>query len=328
MKAMLINQFGKSCEFEQTEVPVPALKSGEVLIKVCATSVNPLDYKLRSGVISDLIPNFPMILHGDMAGIVESIGDNVINFKPGDEVYGCIGGLLNMPGALAEYVAADQNLISIKPRSIDMRSAAALPLVAETAWQALDRVDLKPNQNILVHGGTGGVGHIAVQLAKLRGAKVFTTVSNQANAELVSELGADIVINYRDLSVADYVNKYTNGQGFDVVIDTVGCDNLNKSMEAVAANGHIVTIMPYGDYNLDNLFLKNASLHCVFQPLPLISGQNRNYYNQVLSKIAEQVDKGNLKPLVDPQKFSFNEVGEAHDYLESGKATGKVVIEY
>lgn len=327
MKAMLINQFGKSCEFEQTEVPVPSLKAGEVLIKVCATSVNPLDYKLRSGAIPDLVPNFPMILHGDVAGIVESIADDVKNFKPGDEVYGCVGGLLNMPGALAEYVAADQNLISLKPKTLDMRSAAALPLVAETAWQALDRANLKSNQTILVHGGTGGVGHVVVQLAKLRGAKVFTTVSNQDNAELVLGLGADIAINYKDLSVADYVNQYTDGQGFDVVIDTVGSDNLNKSIEAVAANGNVITIMPYGEYNLDNLFLKNASLHCVFQPLPLITGQNRNYYNQILTKVAEHVDSGDLKPLVDQHKFSFTEACDAHDYLESGKAVGKVVIE-
>lgn len=326
MKAMIINQFGKSCEFEQTEVPVPSLKSGEVLIKVCATSVNPLDYKLRCGAIPDLIPNFPMILHGDVAGIVESIGEDVKKFKPGDEVYGCVGGLLNMPGALAEYVAADQNLISHKPKSLDMRAAAALPLVSETAWQALDRANVKSNQTILVHGGTGGVGHVAVQLAKLRGAKVYTTVSSQNNAELILELGADVAINYKEEPVADYVNKYTNNKGFDVVIDTIGHDNLNKSIEAVATNGCVVTIMPYGEYSLDKIFLKNVSLHCVFQPLPLITGQNRNYYNQILTKVAEYVDKGDLKPLVDQQVFSFDKIGDAHDYLESGKATGKVVI--
>lgn len=326
MKAILINQFGKSCEFERTEVSVPSLKSGEVLIKVCATSVNPLDYKIRSGALPDLVPSFPMILHGDVAGVVTSIGEDVTIFKPGDEVYGCIGGLLNMPGALAEYVAADQKLISLKPKSLDMRAAAALPLVAETAWQALDRANLKANQTILVHGGTGGVGHIAVQLAKLRGAKVFATVSSQDNAKIALELGADITINYKDESVADYVNKYTNNRGFDVVIDTVGIDNLNKSIEAVAINGSVVTIMPYGEYNLDKLFLKNASLNCVFQPLPLITGQNRDYYNQILTKVAEHVDKSELKPLIDQQKFSFDDVGEAHDYLESGKATGKVVI--
>lgn len=327
MQAMVIHNFGKSNEFELTTLTKPKVKPGEVLIKVKATSVNPLDYKLRQGVLPDLITKFPIILHGDVAGIVEEVAADVKTFKPGDEVYGCIGGFLEMQGALAEYATADADLISLKPQKMDMKSSAALPLVAETAWEGLvNKARVKAGQTVLVHGGTGGVGHIAIQIAKTLGAKVFATVSDDNKAKLALDLGADAVINYKSESVVDYVSKHTNNTGFDVVFDTIGLENLNAAIEAVAASGSVITIMPHGSYDLTNLFLKNANLHTVFQPLPLITGKNRSSYSALLSEVAQLVDSNKLKVLVDPQTFTLENAGQAHDYLESGKAVGKVVI--
>ncbi len=178
MKAMALTQFGDRGVFKLLDMPVPPVVAGHVLIKVMATSVNPLDCKLRSGAYAHLVTAFPAILQGDVAGIIEEVGEGVTQFAVGDEVYGCVGGLLEMPGALAEYVLADAQLIGHKPKTLSFRAAAALPLVCETAWEALiDSANIKQDQTILIHGGTGGVGHIASQLAKYKGAKVFVTCS-------------------------------------------------------------------------------------------------------------------------------------------------------
>jgi NADPH2:quinone reductase len=327
MRAMVMHRFGQFNEFELVNIDKPKIKPGEVLIKVSATSVNPLDYKIRSGVLSDLVTQFPIVLHGDVAGVVAEVAHDVQTFKKGDEVYGCVGGFLNMQGALAEYVAADANLISLKPKKLDMYSSAALPLVAETAWEGLiNKANIKAGQTVLVHGGTGGVGHVAIQLAKVYGAKVFATVSDNNKAQIALNLGADIVINYKTESVHDYIYKYTNNNGFDIVFDTIGFDNLNKSIDAVAENGAVITIMPHGLYDLTNLFLKNANLYTVFQPLPLINQKNRSEYNKILTEIANLVDSNHLKALIDPKIFSLEDVGHAHNYLEQGKAIGKVII--
>lgn len=326
MRAMVINDFGDSRVFEEVELARPILKSGEVLIKVAATSVNPLDYKLRLGMMPGLV-NFPMVLHGDVSGVIVQISSDVHNFAVGDEVYGCIGGLLDMQGALAEYVAVDSQLISLKPKKLSLIEAAALPLVAETVWEGLvTKCRVQPGQKVLIYGGTGGVGHVAIQLAKILGAQVYATVSEERKGTLAKELGAECIINYKEEPLADYVAKYTQDKGFDVVFDTVGGTNLKTAMQAVANNGAIITIDPHGEYDLTNLFLKNANLYCVMQPLPLITGKNRHYYNEILAKIAEYVDTGKIKPLIDHKIFNLSEVSLAHDYLANGQAIGKVLI--
>ncbi len=161
MKALVIKQFGSPDNFQQIDLPIPEILPNNVLIRVAATSVNPVDFKIRQGVAQGIAPNFPAILHGDVAGTIEAVGEGVDRFQIGDEVYGCAGGVKNLGGALAEYMLADANLVALKPKSIAMTEAAALPLVSITAWEGLiDRARVQPGQKILVYGATGGVGSI------------------------------------------------------------------------------------------------------------------------------------------------------------------------
>lgn len=329
MRAVQINRFGTSQELELREIETPKPGEGQVLIKVHATSVNPLDIKLREGAVPQLIPDFPMTLQGDVAGTVTSVHPSVSAFKPGDEVYGCVGGLLDMPGALAEYVTCDARLIANKPETLSMREAAALGLVGETVWEALfNKARLNPKHTVLVYGGTGGVGHLAALIAKALGCDVAVTASSDHKATIVREqLKIDRIIDYKKMSVESYRDKFTDGRGFDIVFDSVGGDNLNRAIEACAPDGHIITTLPRGDYDISPAYLKNASIHCIFQPLPLVTGQNREKYQSMLKDIASFVDKHGIKPLIDQTRFGLEDAARAHQLLESGDAIGKVVID-
>lgn len=327
MKSRAIKCFGDTNVFEEITLPIPLIKPGHVLIKVMATSVNPLDYKMRKGFFPDLVSSFPAVLHGDVAGIVEEVGAEVTQFKKGDEVYGCAGGLLELGGALSEFLLADATLIAHKPKSLDFAQAAALPLVALTAWEGLvTYANIQKDQTILIHGATGGVGHIAIQLAKSLGAKVFATASTPEKLAIAKQLGADVAINYKETPVNTYVAEQTNGAGFDVVFDTVGGENLSECFTSVALFGKIISILAVGSYDLTPAFLKGVSLHMILQPLPLITGLHRSRYGEILAKTAELVDAGIIKPLVDKKEFHFTDVGAAHDHLETGAAIGKVVL--
>lgn len=271
MKAQAITHFGEYSVFQTRDVAKPKITDGHVLIRVLATSVNPIDYKLRAGHFPQITPVFPAILHGDVAGIIEEVGNDVTEFKVGDEVYGCAGGVKGEGGALAEFMLADARLIAIKPKSLSMAESAALPLVSITAWEALfEKIKLSTGQRILVHAGTGGVGHVAIQLAKWAGADVYATVSSSEKADLAKSFGAAEVINYRTESVEDYTNRLTAGKGFDVVFDTVGGENIDKSFSAVAQYGNVITIQANSTHNLSLLHSKSASLHCVLMLLPLL----------------------------------------------------------
>lgn len=327
MWAQAIRKFGDSSVFETIDLPKPVVKPGYVLIRVVATSVNPVDLKIRSGKYPHIAPDFPAVLHGDIAGVIEEIGQGVTKFKVGDEVFGCAGGVKGENGALAEYMLADAQLLAKKPQSLSLPEAAALPLVSITAWEALfDKVNLSQGKTILVHAGTGGVGHVGIQLAKWAGATVFTTISSQNKADIVKKLGADDVINYREESVENYVNRLTLGKGFDVVFDTVGGENIDKSFAAVALNGNVVTIQANSTHDLSPLHRKSASFHAEFMLIPLLLNIYRDKHGEILNKIAKLVDDGLLKPLIDSHKFTFAETGKAHAFLESGEAIGKVVI--
>ena len=326
MKAMLIKEFGDSDVFRQADVPKPTLKSGHVLIRVEATSVNPVDYKIRRYGLP-FAPELPAVLHGDVAGVIEAVGEGVENFQPGDEVYGCAGGVKGHGGALADYMLADARLIAKKPESLDFGAAAALPLVVITAWEGLiDKADIQPGQHVLVHGGTGGVGHMALQLAKWRGARVTATASTLEKLQIAKELGADEGVNYREESVADYVDRLTNGAGFDVVFDSTGGQNLPNSFEAAKLNGTVVTPSSSHTYDLSIMHAKGLSLHVVFMLLPMLKDIGRERHGEILREAADLVNQGHLKPLLDQERFSFSQVAQAHDRLEQKKATGKVVL--
>lgn len=327
MKAIAIKQFGEPSCLETIELAKPIIKPGHVIIKVMATSVNPVDTKIRKGTYPTLAGSFPTILHGDVAGVIEEVAADVTNFKAGDEVYGCAGGLVGSDGALAEFMLADAKLLAKKPHSLNMAEAAALPLVCITAWEALfEKIKITPGQKVLVHAGTGGVGHVGVQLAKWAGAEVYATVSSDEKAKIVKTLGALDAINYRNESVQDYVQRVTGGKGFDIVFDTVGGENINQSLNAVALYGSVVTIQANSTNDLRPLHGKSASLHAVFMLIPLIYNIQRERHGIIMEKITELVDQGKLKPLIDAQIFSFSDVGKAHARLESGQAIGKVVV--
>ena len=328
MKAMVINRFGGPEEFAPVEQAVPEVSPGHVLIRVSGSSVNPVDWKLRSGLIPALAPEMPAVLHGDVAGRIEAVGPGVDDLQPGDEVYACAGGFKGLGGALAEYMLADADLVAPKPATLSLKEAAVLPLVGITAWESLiDRARVEAGQRVLVHAGTGGVGHIGLQLAKCAGAIVYTTVSDERKAEQARSLGADEVINYREHTVAEYVQQHTRGEGFDVVFDTVGDANLTGSFQAARAGGTVVTIAARSTQDLTTLHAKSITLHCVFMGLPLITGKGRVHHGDVLLRLARLVDNGRIKPLIDPQTFAFKDVGKAHQKLQDGRAMGKIALE-
>jgi NADPH2:quinone reductase len=323
MKAMIIKQLGTSDVFQQAEKAKPTLKSGHMLVAVKATSVNPLDTMLRSSD-TPWSANLPEILHGDVAGIITAVADDVNNFSVGDEVYGCAGGIAGINGALAEFMLVDADLMALKPTTLTMKEAAALPLVSITAWEALhDKLAIKSGDNVLIHGATGGVGHIAIQLAKYFGATV-TATSTAKNMQAAAKLGADNLVNFAEQSVAEYVTQYTDGIGFDAILDPVAGDNIQRSFEAARFNGAVATTLPIE--NVLQVALKSLSFHSVLMLIPMVEGINRAAHGKILTKIAELVDQGLIKPLLDESDFSIWQVADAHARLESGQAVGKITL--
>ncbi|MBO8164374.1 MAG: zinc-dependent alcohol dehydrogenase family protein [Brevibacillus sp.] len=327
MKAHVIHSFGDPSVFEPADLPRPRVIPGHVLIRVAATSVNPVDTKIRKGVLAGIAPELPAVLHGDVAGVVEEVGEGVTAFQPGDEVYACAGGVKGTGGALADYMLADARLVAHKPRGLTMQEAAALPLVTITAWEGLfERAKVSPGEHVLVHGAAGGVGHVALQLAKWAGATVSVTGSTEEKLAVARDMGADHVIPYREQEVAEYVEALTGGKGFDLVFDTVGGDNLDRSFAAAKINGRVVTIAARSTHDLSPLHAKGLSLHVVFMLIPLLHQVNRHRHGQILAQASRIVEEGKLRPLLDPYTFTFDQVAEAHRHLESGKAIGKVTL--
>jgi len=329
MQAQIIRDFGGPEVFELADLPRPRPGRGEVLVEVHATSVNPIDYKIRGGGRAAICNDLPATLHGDVAGRVVEVGLGVVQLRPGDEVYGCAGGVRGTAGgALAELMIADQRLLAKKPRRLSMREAAALPLVSITAWEALyDRAGVSAGQRTLIYGGTGGVGHIAVQLAKARGARVVSTASSPAKAEIAERLGANVVIDHRAPDAAEQLRKASGGEGFDLVFDTVGGAHLDEAFTAARINGTVISVSTLEPHDLSTMHRNGLSLHVVFMLIPLLHGINRERHGWIMKDLAHMVDAGELTPLLDERRFSLAEAAEAHRHLESGAATGKVVID-
>ncbi|MFD2256500.1 zinc-dependent alcohol dehydrogenase family protein [Luteolibacter algae] len=328
MKAMLLNSYGADSVFEAAEVPKPELKPGHVLIKISASSVNTVDTMIRNmGGELPLSPPAPAILGMDVAGAVEAIGEGITTFSVGDEVYGCVGGLADLQGTLAEYVVADARLIARKAKNLSMREAAALPLVAITAYEGLMRAGIGAGQKVLVHGGSGGVGHVALQLAKYFGADVYSTGGGEKQLALIERLGAT-PINYKTEKVEDYVGKHTGGAGFELVFDSVGGANLSNSFEAAALNGQIATTVAMCELDLNPAHFKGLSLHVVFMLIPMLHDHQRETHGEILRELTKIAESGNLTPVLDENQYSLDQAGEAHARLESGKAMGKVVIDH
>ncbi|WP_170362029.1 zinc-dependent alcohol dehydrogenase family protein [Ruegeria arenilitoris] len=327
MKAMVLNTYGPDAQFEPAEMPDPVAAPGHVVVQVAATSVNTVDTMIRSmGAELPLSPALPAVLGMDFAGTVVALGDGVTNFALGDEVYGCAGGLMDLPGTLAEYMNADARLIARKPKSLSMREAAALPLVGITAYEGLTRAGVGDGQTVLVQGGAGGVGHVAVQIARHLGATVSATGRGADQMALIEGLSAR-PLDFTTQKVEDYVAAHTDGVGFDVVFDSVGGPNMTNSFAAAKLNGHVASTVAMVEIDLTPAHFKGLSLHVVFMLIPMMHDVGRQTHGDILKTLANLADAGGLKPIVDEHKFGWADVGAAYAHLTSGAAVGKVVVE-
>ncbi|MEO3784154.1 zinc-dependent alcohol dehydrogenase family protein [Actinocorallia sp. B10E7] len=325
MRAVLLKEFGGPLVLD--EIDEPAAGRGQVLVKVAASGVNPLDTKIRAGRADHARNRLPGVLGLDLAGVVAEIGPEVTGFAPGDEVYGLTGGVGDLQGSLAEYAAVDARLLARKPDSLSLREAAALPLSVITAWEALvDRAHVSAGHRVLIHGGAGGVGRVAVQISRAIGAEVFATGSS-GSLEAIRRLGAT-PIDYTTTQVEDYVAEHTGGEGFDVVFDTVGGATLDLSFTAVRTHtGHVVSALGWGTHSLAPLSFRGAGYSGVFTLLPMLTGRGREHHGEILREAAVLADAGALKPLLDHRRFALASVVDAHALVEHGTATGKVVID-
>lgn len=316
MKAMILNSFGGPESFELCDVPKPVPHAGQVLVRVHATSINPLDYQVRRGDYRDLVP-LPAITGHDVSGVVEAVGPGVTMFSPGDEVW-YTPQIFDGPGSYAEYHVANENIIGRKPASLSHLEAASLSLVGGTVWEALiGRAALRVGESILIHGGAGGVGHVAIQVAKAIGAKVFTTV-REDNFEFARSVGADVVIDYQKEDYIDAVMRETGGRGVDVVFDTIGGNTLSRSPDALAQLGRVVTIVDIEQpQNVVQAWGKNASYHFVF------TRQNRGK----LDELSALIEHGQLRPHVGAV-YSLADIPRAHARLETlnNGVRGKIAI--
>jgi NADPH:quinone reductase-like Zn-dependent oxidoreductase len=329
MKAFAIDRY--KGDANKRDVPDPTPGPNDVVVAIAATSVNPIDLKLRDGEFKAILPQrMPLILGSDLAGAVIGVGANVRRFKIGDEVYGHPDN--DRIGTFAERIAIDEADLAFKPASLDMIHAAALPLVALTAWQVLvERAQLKPGQKVLIHAGSGGVGTVAIQLAKQLGASVATTTST-GNVDLVRSLGADVVINYRKDDFTKMLSDY------DVVLNSLGQDVLEKSLSVLRPGGKLISISGPPDPAFGRQI---GAGWVVRQLLRLLSSKIRSKAKKQevdysflfmradgaqLAEIAKLVDAGAIRPVIDSM-FGFDETPAAMERVESGRSRGKVVIQ-
>lgn len=329
MKAVLMTAAGDTDVLQLREVPEPRI-SGETQIKVRlkAAGVNPVDAKLRSrGVFYD--DALPAILGCDGAGVVIETGRAVTRFKTGDAVWFCHGGLGGTQGNYAEYTVLDETLAVAKPESLSFTEAAAAPLVLITAWEALyDRARLKPNKTVLVHGGTGGVGHVAIQLACLAGAKVCATVGSEEKAQRARALGAAGAIIYPEQDFVQAVNEWTGGRGVDVALDTVGGKVFRRTLSAVAHYGDLVTLLdPGADVQWKEARNRNLRIGFELMLTPMLQDDPAARRHQViiLEQCGQWFDEGRLKIHVG-MAFPLEQAGAAHALVETGHMTGKAVL--
>ena len=324
MQALILNRYNGPLEL--SEVPRPTPSAGQVLVRIAASGLNPLDTKIRSGNAAHAKHPVPLVLGIDLAGVVEEVGPGVTAFNVSDEVYGMTGGVGGMQGSLAQYAAVDADLLALKPLNLPMREAAALPLAFITSYSGIvDRANLKAGQTVLVHGGAGGVGHVSVQLARALGGAVWATASER-DQEVVSSLGAT-PIDYRKQTAEQYVESCTQGEGFDLVVDTVGGATLDASFMAVKHFGHVVSALGWGAHALAPLSFREATYSGVFTLHPLLTGKYRAHHGEILREATRLVEARQLVPTIDPRRFYLYSAELAYEALTNGTAGGKLVVE-
>ncbi len=306
MKAVRIHKYGNSGELIFEDAPMPMVGANDLLINVVATSVNPVDWKIREGHLKEMVSySMPVILGWDVSGLVESIGKDVTKFKVGHEVFSRPD--IKRNGTYAEFVAVDESEVAFKPKTISHVESASLPLAGITAWEALfTTAKLSSDQKILIHGGSGGVGSLAIQLAKSRGAYVISTTSTK-NLALVRSLGADDVIDYKTQKFEEIVKDV------DVVFDTVGGEVQERSWSVLKQGGILVSIVSQPSEEA-------AAKHKVRSAFIFIEPSA-----EILTQIAELVDEGKVRPIVGAE-FALADIAKAHELSESGHSVGKIVL--
>lgn len=323
MRAMTITEFGPPEVLKLQDMPKPSPGPGQLLVEVHAAALNPVDTKIRKGLHGP--KQFPLIPGYDVSGVVTEIGPGVENFKAGDAVFAAPS--LAMHGSHAEFVVLDARATAIKPANVDHVTAAAYPLVTLTAWEALhEKARLHEGETVLIQAGAGGVGHIALQLAKLHKCRVITTASADSSIALCKQLGADVVINYNTENVVERVMQETDNRGCNVVMDTVGGETFNQCLECVGVLGRVVGIvLNQSDKIVPALFRKCASLHLEFMGAKQINNLNVESQGEILATAAELIDAGKLKTHVC-RTIALEDLPAAHAEQETGHVNGKIVI--
>jgi NADPH2:quinone reductase len=313
MKAMIIREFGGPEKFELADMPKPVPGPGQVLVKLKAASVNPVDFKIRMYPSNWAGVPVPAILGYDGAGVVEAVGDRVTHLKPGDEVFYCAR-IHGRQGTYAEYHVEDAEIVVKKPGHLSFEEAASLPLAGMTAWDSIVTFfQTKPGDTVLVHAGAGGVGSLAIQIAKAAGARVIAT-GRKENEALIRSLGADEVIDYRTVKFEEEVNRLTGGRGADAAYDTVGGDTVTRSITCVRPYGKLATITSV-EGSINGMQSRNQSLYFSFM-------ERTEPKIRALATLAE---RRQIRPLVD-SVFPLEQVADAHRKIEAGGMKGKIVI--
>lgn len=328
MKAIHMTAVGEADVLEPVDIAEPELTSStQVKVRLHAAGVNPIDTKVRSrGLFYNA--ECPAVLGCDGAGEIVAIGDKVGRFQIGDLVWFCHGGLGREQGNYAQFTVIEQNELELKPKNFGFNEAAAAPLVLITAWEALfDQAGLSHGQSILIHAGAGGVGHVAIQLARNAGARVIATVGNEENAEFVRDLGADEVINYREDNLLERVMEITDNKGVDVSFDTVGHEAFVASIPATAHYGTLVTLLDPGSVEFAEARARNLKIAFTLMLTPMLHdlSQPRAHHGEILRTCGQWIDDGHLQIHIS-QTLALEEAAEAHQAIATGHTRGKIVL--
>jgi len=308
------------------QLPRPVAGPGEVLVRILAAGLNPLDTKIRAGQAAHARQPAPAVLGIDMSGTVEAVGEGVEGFAPGDAVYGMTGGVGGVQGSMAEFASVDARLLAHAPSRLPLADVAALPLGFITAWEGLvDRAKVQAGQTVFVHGAAGGVGSMAVQLAVALGARVVATGSASQLAT-IEKMGA-IAVDRHAKDIVAIVDEYTGGDGFDIVYDTLGGTTLDASFVAVRPyGGHVVSSLGWGTHSLAPLSFRAATYSGVFTLMPLLTGNRREQHGRIMAEATRLADEGKLWPVLSAQRFRLADGNDALDLVESGRSAGKVIV--
>ncbi|MDX1344268.1 MAG: zinc-dependent alcohol dehydrogenase family protein [Sedimenticolaceae bacterium] len=327
MRAVVVTAKGDPSMLDARTIDSPEIsRDNHVLVKIAAAGVNPIDTKVRAGNLFGA--EFPFIPGCDACGTVVETGTAVKSFKPGDKVWYCHGGLGLAQGNYAEYNVLEEWQLGHKPASIDEVQAAASPLVLITAWESLlTQARLQAGETVLIHAGAGGVGHVAIQLAKWRGARVITTVSSAEKAAIARELGADETIDYRNENLAERIAELTDGEGADVVYDTVGPAVFQDSIPLTAHYGRLVTLINPAGIDWTEARIRNLAVHFTLMLAPWVRNLRDHWLRQVdiLKQCGELFDSGRLQVRVQ-ETLPLEQAAEAHRIIEQGHASGKLVL--